>query len=791
MFSSYLAAAWRSFLRDRLYALINIIGLAIGLSAALLSGLYIHNELTFERFLPGYEHIYRVSAAFAAPGSAPTPVDSSPTDVAPWLKGHMPALQPVARLNIGTDVVIRVGQIDTLVHIYWADPELFDILRFPVEQGDLLNALQRPDGLVLTRSAARELFGRDRVVGETLLLDHEHTMRVAAVIQDLPSNTHFRFAMIGSTRAEFSPTAILDKAPAGTQKPWDANTYFRLSPGVTLAGVHAALDQFIYEHRSAPGKRTGMKTFLPVMPIAAIHLAPPGAAAMRAHGSVEMLYAIGGVGVLILAVSIINFVNLSTARAARRRIEVAVRKAAGATRGQLIVQFIGEASAYAALGAILAVCAVELALPEFNRLAGTDFTFDYWRHPQLLLWAGGLTLLVGLLAGAYPALVLGSINPVAALKGGPVRAGGVLRNVLVTAQFTVLIGLLSTIIVVFEQTSLAKGQIALLDTHGVFTIDTDCGQFSVDRVRALPGVIAAGCSESAPVGFVKHRSYGVVHAGVSSPYRREVVGSGFFEAYGLKPIAGRLFSPDRVADAQSVIINTTAVTRFGFSSASTAIGEFVNVGDDGKPLQVLGVIPDFPLESVRSPIEPTAFSMTDGQFRMLSVRTRAGQETVALDSIKDLWKQVRPFRPLSMFPIAQALQDFYADLVAAAAVFGACSAVASLLACTGLFGLTSFAVERRTKETGIRKAMGAGSRDILRLMFGQLTLPVLEANLVAWPVCFLLLRHWLAGFAYHVNLGAEVFLGAGFAAVLVAWVTICGQVLRLAALRPVTSLRYE
>jgi putative ABC transport system permease protein len=791
MFSSYLAAAWRSFLRDRLYALINIIGLAIGLSAALLSGLYIHNELTFERFLPGYEHIYRISAAFAPPGAAPTPVDSSPTDVAPWLRGHMPSLQAAARLNIGTDVVIRVGEVDTLAHIYWADPEFFEIFRFPAEQGDLLTALQRPDGVVLTRSAAREFFGRDRVVGETFLLDHEHTMRVAAVIQDLPSNTHFKFAMIGSSRAEFCPTAALDRAPAGAQKPWDSNTYFRLSPGVTLASVHAALDQFIEEHRPPPGKRTGMKTFLPVMPITAIHMAPTGAAAMRDHGSVDMLYAIGGVGVLILIVSIINFVNLSTARAARRRVEVAVRKAVGATRGQLIVQFMGEASLYAALGAILAVCVVELALPEFNRLAGTDFTFDYWQHPDLLLWAGGLTLLVGLLAGAYPALVLGSINPVSALKGGPVRAGGLLRGALVTAQFTVLIGLLSTIIVVFEQTSLAKEQLGLLETRGVFAIDTDCREFSLDRVRALPGVIAAGCSESAPVGFVKRRSYGVVHAGVSSPYRREVVGSGFFEAYGLKPVAGRLFSPDRVADAQSVILNMTAVTRFGFASAAAAIGEFVNVGDDGKPLQVLGVIADFPLESVRSPIEPTAFSPGDGPLRMMSVRTRLGQETVALGAIKDLWKQVQPFRPLSMYPITQALQDFYADLVAAAAVFGACSTVALLLACTGLFGLTSFAVERRTKETGIRKAMGAGRGDILRLLFSQLTLPVLEANLIAWPICFFVLRRWLAGFAYHVDLGAEVFLGAGLAAVLVAWVTICGQVLRLAAVRPVTSLRYE
>ena len=791
MFSSYLAAAWRSFLRDRLYALINIIGLAIGLSAALLSGLYIHNELTFERFLPGYAHIYRISAGFGPPGATLTPVDSSPTNVGPWLKSHMPSLRPIARLSVGTDVVIRIGQVDWLGHIMWADPEFFDIFRFPVVQGDLLSALHRPDAVVLTRSTALHLFGRDRVVGETFEVDHAHTMRVAAVVQDPPANTHFDFSLIGSTRAQFSPTAIMDKAPADARRPWDANTYFRLTPGVNLADVRAALDGFVHEQGSLPGKHTGMRMALPVMPIAAIHLAPAGAASMRAHGSIEMLFAIGAVGLLILAVSIINFINLSTARAVRRRIEVAVRKAAGATRGQLIVQFMGEASLYACLGALLAVCLVELALPQFNRWSGTDFAFDYWRHPQLLAWSGGLTLLVGLLAGTYPALVLGSIKPVAALKGGPVRAGGVLRNVLVTAQFAVLIGLLCTITVVFEQTSMAKAVVGRLDTQAVFAINTECRQSLVDRVRALPGVIAAGCSESAPLGYVKRHSYGSFHAGVSAMFRKETVGSGFFEAYGVKPVAGRLFLPGLVADADTAIINATAVGRFGFSSANAAIGQFVTVTDDSKATRIVGVIPDFLLESVRSPIEPTVFTVTGGEFRMLSVRTEPGRQIVALDSIKDLWKQQEPFRPLSMFPIDQALQGFYADLVAAAAVFGTCSGIALLLACTGLFGLASFAVERRTKETGIRKAMGAGRRDILRLLFGQLTLPVLAANLLAWPVCFFLLRHWLAGFAYHVDLGAEVFIGSGLVAVLVAWATICAHVFRLAALRPVASLRHE
>jgi putative ABC transport system permease protein len=790
MFSSYLAAAWRSFLRDRLYALINIIGLAIGLSAAVLSGMYLHNELTFEQFLPGYEHIYRISAEFAGPGKPMTPVDPAPSGLAPWLKVRMPSLQPVARLSGGSDVAVRVGQVDTLEHIRWADPAFFDIFHFPVEQGDLLTSLQRPDAIVLTRSAARRLFGRDRVVGETVLVDHVHIMRVAAVLQDLPSNTHFEFSVIGSALAEFSSVATADREPGGAPGVWDANTYFRLGPAVTLAGVRTAVDAYIREKFDPPGKQNQIRRFLPVMPIAAIHLAPEGAAAMRAHVSLDMLYAIGGVGLLILAVSIINFVNLSTARAARRKIEVAIRKAVGATQGQLMVQFIGEAGLYAALAAILAACMVELVLPGLNHLAGTEFTFDYRGRPVMLVWAAGLTLLVGLLAGAYPALVLGSIKPVAALKGGPVRAGGVARSVLVTTQFAILIGLLCTIIVVSEQTSLAREAVERLNVHGVSLIVTDCGQFPLDRVRALPGVAMAGCSDSAPQGLTKRHTNATLRDGTKVMVRKEMVGDGFFEVYGLKPLAGRVFLPDHAADSQTIILNATAVKRFGFRSASAALGEFVGSGEDGRPAEVVGVIPDFPLESVRMPIEPTLFA-AGGESHLLSVRALPGQERTVQDGLQTLWKQVQPFRPIVMFPVDQALRDFYADLIAAATVFGICSAVALLLACTGLFGLTSFAVERRTRETGIRKAMGAGRGDILRLMFGQLTLPVLEANVVAWPVCFFLLRHWLSGFAYHVDLGAEVFFGAGLVAVLVAWATICVQVFRLAALHPVASLRYE
>jgi putative ABC transport system permease protein len=560
---------------------------------------------------------------------------------------------------------------------------------------------------------------------------------------------------------------------------------------MSLESVRAALSAFILEQQRRLGKRHEMQLFLPVAPISAIHLQGSGAAAMKSGGSIEMIYAICAVGVLILFVSVINFVNLSTARSTRRRVEIAVRKAAGATRAQLIVQFVGEAVLYAALSTILASCLVELVLPLFNRLSGSNLSFDYWHQPLLLAGTLALALFTGLLAGAYPAFVLGSIRPVTALKGGPLQSGRGVRNLLVTAQFAVLIGLLCAIAVIFEQTSLAKRAVSRLDTHNVFAITGACGSFTADVFAAVPGVVAAACSESAPFGFVKRRAYGTVRGAIKTSYRKEVVDFGFFELYGVKPRAGRLFSRTHADDSGAVIINMTAARSFGFPSVAAAVGQYVTVLNESRASQIVGVVPDFPLESVHSPIEATVFSIDRSNFQILSVRTSEAHQERTLESIRVLWNKLQPFRPVVLFPVDQGLRGLYADLITDGALFGACSVVALLLACTGMFGLASFAVERRTKEVGIRKAMGANRADILGLLIGQLTRPVLAGNLVAWPVCYFILRHWLSGFAYHVDLGPEVFLGAGVAAVLVAWVTIFAHALRLARAKPITSLRYE
>ncbi len=798
MLRNYLMAALRNLARNKLHAAIGICGLAVGLAAALIAALYVRNDLTYEHFLPGYARIYRISSSYADPAGAPVPIDVTPPDVARWLAVRLPIRQ-IARIDVGSRHGIRVGTVSSLERLSWADPEFFDIFRFPVVAGDLARALRRPDDIVLTRTLARQLFGRDDPVGQTLLLDDKHLLRVAAVIEDLPPNTHLNFGIVASSLASFSSFTPLDAQPLAFGKSVDAYTYFRLPQAATLDQVRASLHDFIaalYKPKMAGGLRFSFS----VVPIAAIHRLPPAEGAMKARGSPALLYAIAAVGLLILLAAAINFVNLSTARAAARHVEVGIRKAVGATRRTLIVQFIGEALLRTGLALLVALGIAELLLPVFNRLSQSRLTFDYLHDSSILPAAVGFASVVGVLAGLYPAVILSSFRPVTALRGGATRAGGeAVRSALVTVQFAVLTGLAIAIVVVFDQTSYAERMVGRLDTTRIFAVNGACGRTDADTFRTLPGVVSAACSASAPLGYIYTKSFGTVRRGVKTFFTDEAVDFDFFELYGLKPVAGRFFSRDRGGDAapggtssthgSPIVINETAVRKFGFSSARAAVGELVNVF--GPPSEIIGVVPDFPTRSIRSPIDATVFYVDPKQFDLLSVKVSAPQEAQALAAIDARWAQLDPSRPVSRFPVAQMLRELYADLEADGAVFSACSAIALLLACAGMYGLASSIAERRTKEMGIRKAMGAGRADVLRLLLRQLTLPVLWAQLLAWPVCYVVMDRWLAGFAYHIELGAASFLAAGAAVIAISWATVLGHALRVARARPVAALRYE
>ncbi len=478
MFGNYLVAALRNLARNRLYAGINIIGLAVGFAAAILIGLFVRDDFTYDRFIPDHQHVYRVATTRVVPGRSPILVPVSPPDVAAWMKLDFPGVRSAARLA-SEQVGLRHGDFEASDDIAWADQNIFEVLPFRVFAGDLRTALQRPDAIVLTRQMARKYFGRDNPIGEMLEINREHSMQVTAVLMDLPSNTHLDARIFASGHAAYSRLAVLDAMPGpAVQKPWNTLTYIRLSPSAPIDELARALPGFIDRHMQIAGvEKVSAVVQLTLIPIASIHLYGPGATTSD--------YALAEIGALTVLLACLNFVNLTTARATRRAIEVGIRKAAGATRSDLVIQFVGESTIYVALSMVLALALVEVLMPQFNAFLGRTIVFDYWRNPELAAGIAGAVLLVGTLAGVYPALVLSAFPPAWVLSS---RSGGRigshrLREALVILQFAILIGLTVSTGILYRQTNFATHDSLRLDKDQVLLIRGACARHSKMRLK--------------------------------------------------------------------------------------------------------------------------------------------------------------------------------------------------------------------------------------------------------------------------------------------------------------------
>ena len=813
MFRNYLAAALRNLQRSRLHALVNILGLAVGFAAAIFALLFVRDELGFDRWIPGYEQTYRVSPLIAPPDRAPLRSEPGPSLLAAWLKTDFPQIEATARLSHPGSVTLKRNLVEANEIVYWADPEFLEIVRLPVLVGDPHQALQQPDGIVMTRRLARKYFGRDAPVGQTLELRTPSgvaTMRVLAVLQDLPSNTHLNVELLGSGRAPFSFLTFLDAnpEPPASGVSFRAHTYVRLAKGADPAALQAAMPAFLKRHMPNNPRIDAEIVKLEVRPIADIHFAPTAEFIMKPRGNLAAVYAILLVGGLIVLIAMINFVNLTTARAVRRSVEVGVRKAAGATQSTLVVQFIGESLIYCLLGAVMAIALAELLLPYFNSFLQRTIAFDYWRDPRLALGIAALVLLAAVGGGAYPALVLAAFAPGRVLKQARVQGGdrGGARRILVIAQFAILIALIVCAGVVYRQTTYSMNAALRLDKDYVLLIDGGCDDAFKNRVAVLPGVRSAACA-SAEALDMDHYSNAMTIAGRPEVVTRRVrVDFDFFETYGLKPLAGRSFSreygADRIPDnangpiAFNIIINEAAVRSFGFTTPQQAVGQLVRIGraPDSPPLEIVGVMPDYHLAANREAVSPAAFLVDlrfSRAFFSLSVKLKGESIPETLRAIDAAWRDVGGQRPISRRFFDQFVQELYIAQQRQSTLLTILSAVALGIAALGLFGLTVFATERRTKEIGVRKALGATSRDIVQLLLWQFTQPVLWATLVAWPVAAWVMHLWLQGFAYHIDLEPLLFAIATAIAIVIALLTVSVHSIRVARARPVLALRDE
>ncbi len=805
MLRNYIAAALRNLVRNKLYAAINVVGLGVGLAATLLIAMFVRDELSYDRWIPGHERTYLLKSTSSSPATNQRPTLSDATDnqLAGLLRLAFPEVEAIARLN-GGEVALRHGDIESNEQIYWADGDTFKVLPLPAVEGDPRTALDRPNSIVVTRSVARKYFGHEDVVGATLDVNRKYPMTVTAVLEDLPSNTNLDRSIWAAASAPFSPLT----APSANFRP-RVLTFIRLAQSGDLAAFQQRLPAFIGR---LPRLDSAVQLLtLEPTPIAEIHLSAPTGVGMSARGSRTVLTAVSVVGALILLVASINFINLMTATAARRATEVGVRKVSGAERRHLALQFIGEALIHVCLGAVAAVCLAWLLSPAAQALLGRSTLFKYWADPAFVLGIACVVIVLGFLAGAYPALVLSGYGPARILKGPATQGSGspFLRRLLTIIQFAVLTGLILASGVIHQQMRFAFREGMRMDTDQTLILRTSCADIFRDRVRVLPGVAAAGCSRNNALNFGS--TGGLIFTlgdGSTTAAGWGAVDSGFFDVYGLRPVAGRMLvdgdAAPRVDLAVSepqypsvMLINEAAVRRFGFASPDAAIGQtlpFEAAGLDKTVLAeatIVGVVPDFALNAIDRVIGPAIYWSSPGFYDVLNVKLTGRDIPETLTALDALWKELGEPQPLTRTFLDQRLEGLYRGLTRQAQSFAVLAAIAVFIACLGVFGLAAFTAEQRTKEVGVRKAMGASTADILRLMLWQFAKPVLWASVMAWPIAYAVMKRWLDGFAYHVELSPWAFIGASALATLIAVLTVIGHAFLIARARPVTALRYE
>jgi len=795
MLTNYLRIAYRSLLKHRAYTFINVAGLAVGMAACLLILLYVQDELGYDAHHENSDRIYRVSREWLnADGTSSLHAALVDPAIGPLLKQDLPEVSEAVRLSPVFPLLGFEAKHVVAERFFWTDPAVFDVFTIPLLQGDPRTALVEPFTLLLSETTARTLFGDEDALGKTIILNNDDAFTVTGVFQDTPHNTHLHFDALGSIT-----TLARWFGPEGLTV-WDSPnyaTYVLLAEDASSDALRQKMPAFLEAHLDEQARR---QTALHLQPVTDIHLHSHLVGDLEPGGDITYVYLFSAIAFFILLIACFNFMNLATARSAGRAREVGMRKAVGASRRQLIQQFLGESLLMAFLALVLALVLVELTLPAFSGFVGKTLVFtagDPGRHLALLT---GIGLLTGLLAGCYPAFFLSAFRPVAVLKGrlqtGPGRA--TFRSVLVIAQFTIAMVLLVCTLVVSDQLAYVRQKRLGLDAENVVVLSAlreIAGDFEPFRNQLLqrPDILDVTQSNPVPSGRL------VINAEAeASPGDQRVSGNVFivfadayfFPAYRIEFAAGRNFSPESATDAEEgFILNETAARQFGWADPARAIGQPFTLGR--RRGQILGVAKDFHLESMRQDIVPMVFFPEPDNFRAVSVRFRSDDMPGLMAFLEDRWQTYEPNRPLGYAFLDERFGQLYETERTLGTVFRAFALLSLLITGLGLFGMVAFIAEQRTKEIGIRKVLGASVSGIVLMLTRQFSGLVALAGLVGTPIAYVTMHRWLDGFAYHVEISWPIFLKAGLAALLVALFTVSYQALKAALADPVQSLRYE
>lgn len=811
MWKNYLTVAFRNLLKDKFHASVNILGLAIGVASCLLIFLYVRHELSYDSYPEQADRIYRVVPEINFGGNHAF-YAVAPAPMGPALPQEYPEVEAFCRLRNWGDWLIR-PEGETLnikeENVAYADSSFFHFFSLPVLDGDPDKALHAPNTVAISASAAQRHFGEGSPVGKTLVFDDEYRYEVTAVFEDIPRNAHFHFDyLLAMAGYEDSRNPV-----------WLSNnyhTYIRLKEGVHSEVLEDKLPD-LFKKYAGPQivqildktieevEATGQGVWYTLQPLQDIHLTSNRIAELEPNSDIKYVYIFSSIALFIVLIAGINFMNLATARSSNRAKEVGVRKTLGAIKADLIGQFLTESTLMSLIAFVLAMAIAGLGVRYFGTLLGTELNLP---HADPLFWAGLVlgALVLGLLAGVYPAFYLSAFRPVDTLKG-KIRAGmrsGIFRNGLVVFQFVISIFLIIGTLVINQQLSFIRHKKLGFDRervlllHDAYALAGQRESFK-QRMEQLPEVRSASFSSFLPVR--SSRSDNTMwpegkmteNNTVSTQIWR--VDHDYAPTLGMELVAGRNFSREMPTDSNAVILNERAVSLYGFDDPigkriSTFTGPPNQDMSNIKTFHVIGVVKDFHFESLRETVDALGLFLGNSS-GYLAIRYQSDEPGALIRQVESQWRDMAPGQPFSYSFLDERFEAMYEAEQRTGSIFLLFAGLAIFVACLGLFALATFTAERRTKEIGVRKVMGASSFDIFTLLSGEFTRWVALAYLIALPIGYYFARQWLRDFEYQTNLPLWIFLAAALIALAIALVTVSTQALRAARRNPVEALRYE
>ncbi len=820
MFAHYLKSALRSLKRDKQFGIINILGLSIALTAAILILLFIRDELSYDDWGPETPSLFRLEGSLFNQDGTTEYTAVSPGRMRDPLESDFASdIVAISRVHSEGHLFKRDNDafIDTVKYVDLGFFEIFDV---PVVAGQREAVFADNTSILLTEKMALKYFGTTDPIGQILDPDDvDYSFRVVGVLKDLPENTHLDFDFI----ALFDPERYVGQPWVATYwQSQNVHTYMKLSPTTSAAWLEQQLPAFIDRNvvaEEAPGivGPLSQRLKMRLMPVSDIHLKSTVRFQMKPGGDIRLVISFGIIAALIIFIACVNFVNLSTARASLRTREIALRKVVGAQRNQLIAQFLLETSLAVGIALVMSLALVEVTLPWFSDFISKVLSLNLMNDPTALAMLGGLLVVVALGAGLHPAFHITRVRPARVLhsSGAANLQGGKLRSGLVMLQFAISIGLMVVTFVVKNQTDYARDKDLGFDIDSRLRLNymsykdvAPVAETLKEEIARLPGVTdVAFANRGLPLGGRWGFSFQKDGDPTRATYNLEDVPVDYesLDFINAKLIAGRMFDRNRALDKTHVledgsnltevpsIINRHAVSYLGYASPEEAVGQsfsYTEVGEK-KRVTIIGVVEDMHMRSLRDTMEPLRFSIPDQAPNTLNIRMAAGQVEETRRAIELVWKRHVPAFPVSLSSFEENFGQYYEADRQRGEIFGVFAMFAVFVSSIGLFSQAAYTAQRRSKEIGIRKLMGASTFAVVRLMVWQFSKPVLVANIIAWPTAWLITRDWLSGFAYRIDLTPTPFVAASTLAFLIAAVTIMYHAIRASNTNPVTILKHE